>query len=252
MEIKIKTKGADKGRKISFINLIFGGDDMKTFISLVPMVVETGAFLGTVSTARNGFVGLEKKEVMYQLTYKFLSGLLAEDLETGQTLCFVDLESVELKDSNDETLYVPDSCLNRFRMHYINEPDLHMAVTEADYEKLAQHVRRMDKLDKIRDAIDYIVIEPGQQNIKKFLLDTIQKYPEEMALIHTPCTDGVDEALMLQRIISHFGGMATYSFVSYKGTEEEVKNTVLLMKGNADHLNELIRERKNSADIIPA
>lgn len=189
----------------------------------------------------------DAKGRLYEIMHKQLTAIQTYDPEKDSESDWAEIESIEFLDGGDRYI-VPDNLLSRFQMHEINEKNLHMSLTVEDYEKLADHVRKMDKLDNIRNCMELHLTEIGYDNIFDFLEKKLQNKPDEMAGMYSDPSDGYDEVDMLNHIITHYGGMGRYRLISNQGTENETENTVLLMKEEADNLIDNIRVRDNGAD----
>lgn len=189
----------------------------------------------------------DAKGRLYEIMHKQLTAIQTYDPEKDSESDWAEIESIEFLDGGDRYI-VPDNLLSRFQMHEINEKNLHMSLTVEDYEKLADHVRKTDKLDSIRNCMELHLTEIGYDNIYDFLDKKLQSSPDEMAGMYSDPSSGYDEVDMLNHIITHYGGMGRYRLISNQGTENETENTVLLMKEEADNLIDNIRVRDNGAD----
>ena len=190
----------------------------------------------------------DAKGRLYEIMHKQLTAIQTYDPEKDSESDWAEIESIEFLDGEDSYI-VPDNLLSRFQMHEINEKNLHMSLTVEDYEKLADHVRKSDKLENIRNCLGLHLTEIGYDNIFNFLEKKLQSSPDEMAGMYSDPSSGYDEVDMLNHIITHYGGMGRYRLISNQGTENETENTVLMMKEEADSLIDNIRERDNGADM---
>ena len=245
MDVVVNFKNKEKELQIDF--LVFGEGENRIVLTWSSSDRVPGEFRGD-----GVLIGENDEDAsgrLHEIMYQKLTALQVYDPEKDSEYDWAEIESIEFLDGEDSYI-VPDNLLSRFQMHEINEKNLHMSLTVEDYEKLADHVRKSDKLDNIRNCMELHLTEIGYENIFNFLNKKLQSSPDEMAGMYSDPSSGYDEVDMLNHIITHYGGMARYRMLSNQGTENETENTVLLMRSEADHLIDNIRERDNGADML--
>ena len=245
MDVIVNLKNKKRELQIGF--LVFGEGENRIVLTWSSSDRVPGEFRGD-----NVLIGENDEDAsgrLHEIMYQKLTALQVYDPEKDKESDWEEIESITFLDDGDRYI-VPNNLLSRFQMHVINEPGLHMSLTVEDYEKLADHVRKMDKLDNIRNCMELHLTEIGYDNIFDFLEKKLQNKPDEMAGMYSDPSDGYDEVDMLNHIITHYGGMGRYRLISNQGTENETENTVLLMKEEADRLIGNIRERDNGADML--
>ena len=236
----------NKKRELQLDFLVFGEGEDRVVLTWSSSDRGPGEFRGDgVLIGENDE---DAKGRLYEIMHKQLTAIQTYDPEEDKESDWAEIESIEFLDGEDSYI-VPDNLLSRFQMHEINEKNLHMSLTVEDYEKLADHVRKSDKLDNIRNCMELHLTEIGYDNIFNFLNKKLQSSPDEMAGMYSDPSSGYDEVDMLNHIITHYGGMGRDRLISNQGTEDEAENTVLLMKEEADRLIDNIRERDNGADM---
>lgn len=245
MDVVVNFK--NKKRELQLDFLVFGEGEDRVVLTWSSSDRVPGEFRGD-----NVLIGENDEDAfgrLHEIMYQKLTALQVYDPEKDKESDWEEIKSITFLDGGDRYI-VPDNLLSRFQMHEINEKNLHMSLTVEDYEKLASHVRKMDKLDNIRNCMELHLTEIGYDNIFDFLEKKLQNNPDEMADMYSDPSEGYDEVDMLNHIITHYGGMARYRMLSNQGTENETENTVLLMRSEADHLIDNIRERDNGADML--
>lgn len=244
MDVVVNFK--NKKRELQLDFLVFGEGEDRVVLTWSSSDRVPGEFRGD-----NVLIGENDEDAfgrLHEIMYQKLTALQVYDPEKDKESDWEEIKSITFLDGGDRYI-VPDNLLSRFQMHEINEKNLHMSLTVEDYEKLASHVRKMDKLDNIRNCMELHLTEIGYDNIFDFLEKKLQNNPDEMADMYSDPSEGYDEVDMLNHIITHYGGMGRYRLISNQGTENETENTVLLMKEEADRLIDNIRERDNGADM---
>lgn len=243
MDVIVIFKNKEKELQLDFLE--FGEED-RVVLTWSSSDRTPGVFIGhKVLIGENDE---DARDRLREIVYKKLTALQVYDPEKDKESDWAEIETITFNDGGDKYI-VPDMYLHRFQMHEINEKNLHMSLTVEDYEKLADHIRKTDKLANIRNCMELHLTEIGYDNIFDYLEKKLQNNPDEMAEMYTDPSDGYDEEVMLNHIINHYGGMARYKFISNQGTEDEAENIVLLMKEEANHLIDNIRERDNGADM---
>lgn len=245
MDVKVVFKNKENNLQLDFLE--FGEGEDRVVLTWNSSSNTPGVFNG--KTVLIGENDEDARGRLQEITYKQLAAIQVYAPEKDRESDWAEIESITFIDGKD-TYFVPDMYLSRFQMHEINEKNLHMLLTVEDYEKLADHVRKTDKLDNIRNCMELHLTEIGYDNIYDFLDKKLQNNSDEMADMYSDPADGYDEEVMLNHIITHYGGMGRYRLISNQGTEDETENTVLLMKSEAEHLIDNIRERNNGADML--
>lgn len=245
MDVKVVFKNKENNLQLDFLE--FGEGEDRVVLTWNSSSNTPGVFNGN-----NVLIGENDEDArgrLREIMHKQLAAIQVYAPEKDRESDWAEIESITFVDGAD-SYFVPNNLLSRFQMHEINEKNLHMLLTEEEYEKLADHVRKMDKLDNIRNCMELHLTEIGYDNIYDFLDKKLQNNSDEMADMYSDPADGYDEEVMLNHIISHYGGMGRYKLISNQGTEDETENTVLLMKSEAEHLIDNIRERNNGADML--
>lgn len=245
MDVIVVFKNKEKELQLDFLE--FGEGEDRIVLTWDSSSSEPGIFNGN-----NVLIGEKDEDARGRLgdiMHKQLVAIQVYDFKKDRESDWAEIESITFIDGKDK-YFVPSNLLSRFQMHEINERNLHMLLTVEDYEKLASHVRKMDKLDNIRNFMELHLKGEEYNNIFEFLDKKRQNDSDRMADMYSNPSDSFYEEMMLNHIINHYGGMGRYRLISNKGTEVETENTVLLMKSEAEHLIDNIRERNNGADML--
>lgn len=180
-----------------------------------------------------------------------LTALQVYDLESGQEMDWIEVESISYFD-DDKTYEVMPYCLRRFQRHDINTDCVNLNLTEEQYQSIARYVRQNDKIENLFDALEsHLLQRNGYENVFQFLEKELQEHPKEMTENFNPeAYTGEEEVDALCNIIEDRGGIATYTLISNQGTENECENEVVLMKKQADVWTDNIREKNNGSDML--
>ena len=180
-----------------------------------------------------------------------LTALQVYDLESGQEMDWIEVESISYFD-DDKTYEVMPYCLRRFQRHDIKTDCVNLNLTEEQYQSIARYVRQNDKIENLFDALEsHLLQRNGYENVFQFLEKELQEHPKEMTENFNPeAYTGEEEVDALCNIIEDRGGIATYTLISNQGTENECENEVVLMKKQADVWTDNIREKNNGSDML--
>lgn len=180
-----------------------------------------------------------------------LTALQVYDLESGQEMDWIEVESISYFD-DDKTYEVMPYCLRRFQRHDIQTDCVNLNLTEEQYQSIARYVRQNDKIENLFDALEsHLLQRNGYENVFQFLEKELQEHPKEMTENFNPeAYTGEEEVDALCNIIEDRGGIATYTLISNQGTENECENEVVLMKKQADVWTDNIREKNNGSDML--
>lgn len=120
-------------------------------------------------------------------------------------------------------------------------------LTVAQYDEIANYVRQKDKEENFANAIENDLSgDETYVNIAAFLKKNVSTFADDFDRV-TDYT-GEDEWNEFANIVNENGGAASYSFVSNKGTDDEIEQEVVLMKSEAEHFMEDIREADNGCE----
>lgn len=180
-----------------------------------------------------------------------LTALQVYDLESGQEMDWIEVESISYFD-DDKTYEVMPYCLRRFQRHDIKTDCVNLNLTEEQYQSIARYVRQNDKIENLFDALEsHLLQRNGYENVFQFLEKELKEHPKEMTENFNPeAYTGEEEVDALCNIIEDRGGIATYTLISNQGTENECENEVVLMKKQADVWTDNIREKNNGSDML--
>ncbi len=180
-----------------------------------------------------------------------LTALQVYDLESGQEMDWIEVESINFFD-DDKTYEVMPYYLQRFKRHDIQTDCVNLNLTEEQYQSIARYVRQNDKIENLFDALEsHLLQRNGYENVFQFLEKELQEHPKEMTENFNPeAYTGEEEVDALCNIIEDRGGIATYTLISNQGTENECENEVVLMKKQADVWTDNIREKNNGSDML--
>lgn len=180
-----------------------------------------------------------------------LTALQVYDLESGQEMDWIEVESINFFD-DDKTYEVMPYYLQRFKRHDIQTDCVNLNLTEEQYQSIARYVRQNDRIENLFDAMENHILQFNEyENVFQFLEKELQDHPKEMTDEFNPVAHtGEAEIDALSDIIENRGGIATYTLISNQGTENECENEVVLMKKQADFWADNIREKNNGSDML--
>ena len=239
IEVKIKT---DKVITIDY--LLFGEKEDRVIVDWIDSQYETDYVYG------KGVYFNEMKGSFDEVRFKKLTGLSVFDVKSNEEMDWIEIESVIFFDEN-EKYEVPAYLLQKFQRHDIHHKNVNLNLTEEQYQALAEYVRISDKVENVSNAFkSFFSDNSSYENVHNFLLADLKDRPKIMAEdFNVGEYTGEDEIRAINKIINERGGMAVYTLISNKGTEDECENDVLLMTGQANLWSENIRERDNGVDM---
>lgn len=245
IEIKLKT---EKKVTVDFLEFgYFGSDDTILTVDWGESKYEPGDIYGKGVQINEEYANGRINELMgLELT-----ALQVYDLESGQEMDWIEVESISYFD-DDKTYEVMPYCLRRFQRHDIQTDCVNLNLTEEQYQSIARYVRQNDKIENLFDALEsHLLQRNGYENVFQFLEKELQEHPKEMTENFNPeAYTGEEEVDALCNIIEDRGGIATYTLISNQGTENECENEVVLMKKQADVWTDNIREKNNGSDML--
>lgn len=245
IEIKLKT---EKKVTVDFLEFgYFGSDDTILTVDWGESQYEPGDIYGKGLQINEEYANGRINELMgLELT-----ALQVYDLESGQEMDWIEVESISYFD-DDKTYEVMPYCLRRFQRHDIQTDCVNLNLTEEQYQSIARYVRQNDKIENLFDALEsHLLQRNGYENVFQFLEKELQEHPKEMTENFNPeAYTGEEEVDALCNIIEDRGGIATYTLISNQGTENECENEVVLMKKQADVWTDNIREKNNGSDML--
>ena len=245
IEIKLKT---EKKVTVDFLEFgYFGSDDTILTVDWGECQYEPGDIYGKGVQINEEYANGRINELMgLELT-----ALQVYDLESGQEMDWIEVESISYFD-DDKTYEVMPYCLRRFQRHDIKTDCVNLNLTEEQYQSIARYVRQNDKIENLFDALEsHLLQRNGYENVFQFLEKELQEHPKEMTENFNPeAYTGEEEVDALCNIIEDRGGIATYTLISNQGTENECENEVVLMKKQADVWTDNIREKNNGSDML--
>lgn len=245
IEIKLKT---EKKVTVDFLEFgYFGSDDIILTVDWGESQYEPGDIYGKGVQINEEYANGRINELMgLELT-----ALQVYDLESGQEMDWIEVESISYFD-DDKTYEVMPYCLRRFQRHDIQTDCVNLNLTEEQYQSIARYVRQNDKIENLFDALEsHLLQRNGYENVFQFLEKELQEHPKEMTENFNPeAYTGEEEVDALCNIIEDRGGIATYTLISNQGTENECENEVVLMKKQADVWTDNIREKNNGSDML--
>lgn len=98
-----------------------------------------------------------------------LTALQVYDLESGQEMDWIEVESISYFD-DDKTYEVMPYCLRRFQRHDIKTDCVNLNLTEEQYQSIARYVRQNDKIENLFDALEsHLLQRNGYENVFQFL-----------------------------------------------------------------------------------
>ena len=245
IEIKLKT---EKKVTVDFLEFgYFGSDDTILTVDWDESQYEPGYIYGKGVQINEEYANGRINELMGL----DLTALQVYDLESGQEMDWIEVESISYFD-DDKTYEVMPYCLRRFQRHDIKTDCVNLNLTEEQYQSIARYVRQNDKIENLFDALEsHLLQRNGYENVFQFLEKELQEHPKEMTENFNPeAYTGEEEVDALCNIIEDRGGIATYTLISNQGTENECENEVVLMKKQADVWTDNIREKNNGSDML--
>lgn len=141
---------------------------------------------------------------------------------------------------------LPVNFFSKFHTREIIVDDEHFFMTEEKYRKLADTIMQQEILEDYNDAVRNNLYEEHYSNVREYLLalakTSASKVAEEFSTLHD--YTGEEERDKLNSIIIGRGGIYHCTFISNKGTENEVENKVLLMNEQIELYKEMIKKSK--------
>lgn len=119
-----------------------------------------------------------------------------------------------------------------------------VTMTGSQYEEIAKYVREKDRKDNALNALfnyDY------PDNVKDYLKGPVlEEYVEAFSELED--YTGEDEAAVIDSFIRNQGGIVYPVLVSNIGTEDEMRQTVPMVKKQCAKIMEMVREYQNGGD----
>lgn len=228
---------------LKFESIKFGNITIKCPNSHCTVHEQTGsvtAYCGESINAATGEILTERE--IEQVRWSNLTEIKAWNGD--KEVNFPEVVSIVFEYEHGGRLTVQNWNLRNFQ--YITDVPTVSKITVAQYEAIANYVRQKDKEQNFKNAIENQIAEPEYSNLVSFLESNLSTFAETFDEV-TDYT-GEDEWNKFQEIIRKNGGSAKYLFVSNKGTDDEIEQEVVMMKPDAEHLMEDVREANNGCE----
>ena len=162
---------------------------------------------------------------------------------------WVEIEAIEIIDDTpnyNTTFDIVPQCFSKFKKRLINIDGYKQEFTEEEYQKIAKYVRQQDKKDDALNALNNYN-DDIPDNVCKYLSTiVIDEFAESFSAVSN--YTGEDEIYQIDRFIKECGGIVYPVFVSNKGTEMEIRQTVPMLKNQLEKVEEDMREYWNGGE----
>ncbi len=181
--------------------------------------------------------------------------VFASDVVTTPKWEDANLESITFSTGDElkKRYSLPSYVMKKFQKITVAVDGFEETMSVEKYNKIAEFVRQKDYLENLENALGNQLNESYYANILLYMHKEMVLFPATVAEEWSAVEDysGEDELRTLESIVDSRGGMAWYTLISNKGTNNECDNLVLLMCSNAETWMGLIniRERDNGADM---